>query len=302
MNKRRVLALVLAVLLLLGIAGCGAKSNMAYDGAYSNGSAESYAPGKGQIVEDGKSETGDVALPENRKLIQKFWLSVETEDMNVLLSGIHQRIQELGGYVESQEVYNGSAYSGRRYRHAQIVIRIPAENLNQFVDHVGQVSNVVSSNQTVDDVTLSYVATESRIKALETEEARLLELLAKAENMNDLLTIEARLTDVRAELEQVKSTLRLYDNQVNYGTVTLNVSEVTEYTVVTEPKTVWERIGQGLKESFQDIGEFFVELFVGLVISLPQLVLLAVVVIVVVVLIRRTVKKKKAKKAKDQES
>lgn len=297
MNKRSVLALVLAVLLLLGITGCGAKSNVAYDGAYSNGSAESYAPGKGQIVEDpAKGENGAVALPENRKLIQKFWLSVETEDMNILLSGIHQRIQELGGYVESQEVYNGSAYSGRRYRHAQIVIRIPAENLNQFVDHVGQVSNVVSSNQTVDDVTLSYVATESRIKALETEEARLLELLAKAENMNDLLTIEARLTDVRAELEQVKSTLRLYDNQVNYGTVTLNVSEVTEYTVVTEPETVWERIGQGLKESFQDIGEFFVELFVGLVISLPQLLLLAVLVIVVVVLVRRTIKKKKSKK------
>ena len=38
-----------------------------------------------------------------------------------------------------------------------------------------------------------------------TEEQRLLELLAEAKDMDDLLQIEDRLTQVRTELEQVKS-------------------------------------------------------------------------------------------------
>lgn len=293
MRMRKLLAVALSLVLLLSLAGCGSmvKENAA-GGDYYYDRAES----SDMLVEPEKGQSSETPLPENRKLIQKVWLNAETDDMDTLLSNITSRISQLGGYVEAKEIYNGSAYSGRRYRNAELTIRIPAEKMNTFVEQVGEVSNIVSSNQTMDDVTLSYVATESRIKALETEEARLLELLAKAENMNDLLTIEARLTDVRTELEQVKSTLRLYDNLVDYGTVYLNITEVKEYTVVTEPETVWQRIGAGWKEAFNDLGDFFVELFVFVVISLPYLLIITAVVVVIVVLIRRNKKKKKSEK------
>lgn len=85
------------------------------------------------------------------------------------------------------------------------------------------------------------MAITSRITALETEESRLLELLAAAANMSDLLEIESRLTEVRTELEKVKSQLRIYENQVSYGTIYLTVSEVKEYTVVEEPENSGDR-------------------------------------------------------------
>jgi hypothetical protein len=77
-----------------------------------------------------------------------------------------------------------------------------------------------------------------------------LELLAKAEDMKDLLMIEERLTNVRAELEEVTSQLRVFDNKVDYGTVQLNITEVQVYTVV-EDETIWQRIGTGLKENWK---------------------------------------------------
>lgn len=315
MNIRKIWAITLSVVLLLSLCACGAAKmeNSSGGDGYNRYDSESLvAPGSNyyyayedadKVITDEPAkenpEKQETALPENRKLIQKVWLRAETEDMDIMLSNVESRIAQLGGYVEGQEVYNGSAYSGRRYRTAELTIRIPAKNVDQFTEQVGQVSNIVSSNKTMDDVTLTYVATESRVTALEIEESRLLELLAKAENMADLLTIEARLTDVRTELEQVKTTLRVYDNQVDYGTVYLTISEVKEYTVVDEPETVWERIGAGLKESFEALGDFFVELFVFLVVSLPHLLLIGAVVVVIVVIIRRR-KKKKAQQKKEE--
>lgn len=290
MNIRKFLAMLLTVVILLSLTACSASVKENFAGSASDD--RYYSADNGLVTEKPSAESTN--LPENRKMIQKVWLRAETEDMDTLLQKVSQRINELDGYVESQEIYNGSAYSGTRYRTAEITIRIPAEKLNSFVNEVSEISNIVSSNQTTDDVTLSYVATESRVKALETEQARLLELLEMAETMDDLLTVEARLTDVRAELEQVTSTLRVMDNQVDYSTVYLSIQEVREYTVVEEPETVWDRIGAGFMESLKDIGDGFVELFVFLVVNFPYFIILGVV-LTGLILIFRSRKKKKNK-------
>lgn len=289
MKFQKLFAIVLSVVMLLSLSACGAAVNENSSGNMEND--WSYDAENGLV--DEKPAAEESQLPENRKLIQRVWLRAETEDMDILLEKVNDRIHELGGYVEAQEIYNGSAYSGTRCRNAEITIRIPSEKLSSFVNEVSEVSNIVSSNQTTEDVTLSYVATESRIQALETEQTRLLELLAQAETMNDLLTIEQRLTDVRAELEQVKSTLRLYNNQVDYSTVYLTVEEVREYTVTEEPETVWERIGTGFMNSLKIIGDGFVELFVFLIVAFPYLVLIGVVATVVILLLLHHKKKKK---------
>lgn len=283
MKKR--LALILACLLVCLLAfGCSKAMN---DGA-SMEKAEDYAGG---TAEDGNDVLADsvqstsVAVNPGQKLVRKIWLATETEDMDTLLSGIDQRIAELGGYAESRNIYNGSQYSGRRYRSAELTVRIPADKLDTFVEHMSENTNITSNKETADDITLSYVATQSRITALETEEQRLLELLAQAKDMSDLLQIEGRLTQVRTELEQVKSQLMVYDNQVSYGTVYLTINEVTEYTVTEEPETVWERIGTGFMQSLKDLGSFFTELFVFVVVAIPYLVILGVVVTAVILLI-----------------
>lgn len=206
----------------------------------------------------------------------------------------------MGGYVEYQDIYNGSTYASRRYRSATMTIRVPAEKLDSFVSQVEDTSNVVSVSQSQENVTLTYVATESRMKALETEQARLLELMDQAETMADLLEIEARLTDVRSELEQITSQLRVLSNQVDYATVELSIEQVTVYTQV-EKQTVWQRIGSGLKENLSDIGDAFVDFFVWLLTYSPQLIVFGLMIVVIVLVIKRKIKKAKAKNTPPQE-
>ena len=222
-------------------------------------------------------------------------LRAESEDLDALLKQLMTRIDELGGYTEYQNVYNGGAYNSYRSRSAELTIRVPADNLGIFLNEVEGISNVISKTESVDDVTLQYVDIQSRMEALQTEHDRLVELMAQAENLADLLTIEERLTDVRYELESVTSSLRVLENQVSYATIELYIDEVEVYTEVEEP-TVWERISSGFMTNLRGLWDFLVDLFVWIVTSSPQLLVFAGFVALIVWLCRLALKKRKPRK------
>ena len=300
MKVQKYMSFLLTLLLLIGmVSGCStASKNAASDNFYVQESVGSgIYDGVNEKVE--ASSTADANLTD-RKLVKTMEMNAETEDLDALLEAVMARVGELGGYVENQRVYNGSNYSSRRSRSASMTIRIPAEELEDFADHMAQNSNIVSRYAYIDDVTLTYVATENRIQALQAEHDRLLELMAKAETMSDLLEVEARLTDVRYELEQVTSQMNVLKNQVNYGTVHLNVDEVVEYTPVAE-ETFWQRISGGFVDSLKGIGSGIVEITVFVLANLPYLLLIGAGATGVVLLAKRSIRKKKAKKNEESQ-
>lgn len=272
MKKFRVLAMLLVVVMLF--AGC-AKEMSPQDNRLPEAAA-----GNG-VYEESAEKTESVGIEENRKLIRTVTIQAETADLDVILSDLDAQLATLGGYVQNKAVQNGRNSSSR---YATLTLRIPADKLDQFVGHVEDSTNILSSNEKAEDVTLKYAATESRIKALETQEARLLELLAEAKNLNDLLTLENKLASVRQELETVKSQLKLYDSLVDYGTVNLTITEVREYTVVEEEEpTAWQRIGEGFVGSLKGVWNILTEIFIFLVVALPYLAIPAIILIVVLV-------------------
>lgn len=283
MKKLRILALLLAILLL---AGCS-KAPSVEDLGKENLNASAAGAG---VYEDSPQNKESAGVEENRKLIRTVNIDAETADLDTILSDLDAKLAEVGGYVQNKSVQNGR---NGAVRYATLTLRIPADKLDSFVGHVEGATNILSSSEKAEDVTLKYSATESRIKALETEEARLLELLAKAENLNDLLTLESKLADVREELETVKSQLKLYDSLVDYGTVNLTVTEVKEYTVVEEEEpTAWERISTGFVNSLQGVWTILTELFIFLIVALPYLVIPAGIAVAVLLISR---KKKKTR-------
>lgn len=291
---KKLTALLLVLCLLLGLTACGGSSApMAADQAVREEMAME-APAAGENTLTSQSESGSNALPENRKWIITVNMNAETEDLDALLASLDEKITSLGGFVEDQRIYNGSRYANRRYRNANLTVRIPAGDVDKFTDEVSSLSNVVTNEKNLEDITLNYVSTESRLKALQTEEERLLELMAKAEDMSDLLTIEERLTEVRYQLENAASRLRLYDNQVDYATIYLSIEEVQQYTPVAE-KTVWERIRDGFSDNLESLGEGLVDFFVWILVSSPYLLLWGIIATVVILVVKRIRKAKKEK-------
>lgn len=285
--KKRILSLVLVLLMTLGLlAGCSKE----YKGNDSAGTVGEKADG---LNGNSSANLSDSDVLTDRKLIRKINLTAETENMDDLLTQINQRVGALEGYIEARNIYNGSAYSGKVSRNAQLTIRIPADKLDEFVGQVSGISHIISNNEESDDVTLQYTATESRLKVLRAEEERLLAFMAEAKNVSEMLEIEKRLTEVRAELESITSQLNIYNNLVDYGTVNLSIDEVEQYTQVdTEEQTMWQQISTGFVNSLKNVGHILKGLLVFTIIAIPYLVLLLVVG-GIVLLIRKHRKRKK---------
>ncbi len=311
-------SLLAAVCLTLALSGCGSQYNAgeSFDSAMPEMASERMSMteensmdmveagemGKaGGSVGTGMTESayGSQAAAD-RKLIRTVDMDVETREYDNALAAIKNRVEELGGYIESMESYNGSSYYGyNNTRNANLLLRIPEEQLNSFLDEVSNVCNVVRQSENVVDVTLSYVDLESRREVLRAEQDRLLEFMGQAENMEDVIAIEQRLSEVQYELESMESQLRTYDNRISYGTVHLYVAEV-EVLTPAKSETVWERISGGFMDSLKNVCNGLVDFVIWILTCIPYLLVWAAVITLLVLFIKGMIRRSRKKKAKEK--
>ncbi len=283
--------IILSWLLCLAILLCSCSANAPAGGDYYP------SPGAGDSLSG--SENNGSANPgvlSDRKLIRRVSITAETEDMDILLNGLNQRIAVLDGYVESRNIQNGSAYSQQDRRTATLVIRIPAAKLDSFVQQMDEHSNIISTVESSDDVTLQYVDTQSRLKVLRAEEERLLKFLSEAASISEMLEVEKRLTQVQSEIESLTAQLKTYDNLVDYGTVTLKIIEVEVYTPTPEPG-LWGTIQEAFTDSVENLGQIGKTLLVFCLGNSPYFLVLALIAgtVAVIIWISERHKKKKAR-------
>ena len=217
--KKRISALAACLLALsLLLAGCGAgrKTADVKNGGYAGAPGEAYeaeaAPRddaafyavSNKTSNSGKSEAEVPAdksgAADGRKLVKTMAFNIETQDFDKSVADITAMVTLLGGYVENASV-SGNSYRKYETRTASYVLRIPVASLAQFEGEIGTIGNVTSRSEQVKDITLTYTDTESRLKSLETQRDALIEMMAKAEKLEDLLTIQDHLAKIQYELE-----------------------------------------------------------------------------------------------------
>jgi len=305
-TNKRILTALLAGLLCL--ASCSAKHaaesmdiGMApgelYDsagGSYNYSAAADAEWSEGYYEESKSASTSspaETAAPDSaRKLIRSVSLDLETKEFDKFLTALDSRIRAAGGYVQTSSV-RGSG----RYRSASVTARIPSEKLDEFCAGVSEAANVVRRTENTDDVTLEYVDTESRMKALQSEYDTLLTILEKCTDLKDVISVQSRITEVLYQIESYKSRLNSLDNLVSYSTVSMSVSEVERETV-TEKQTVGQRISEGLSRTVQDLRRNAEDLLVDLTVNLPYILIWAAIlggaVLAVRAMVRRAVRRR----------
>ena len=267
--------------------------DMAYEEfAYEEMADETYAVTAGQNIAAVQGAAEDDAWIREKKVIYNVYMDMQTKEFDAVAADLESIVYELGGYFENQDIYN----TQNQYRSAGYTLRIPAENLDEFLDRAGQISTVTYMSRSARDVSDSYYDTQSRLDSARTKLSRLQDLMAEAENMEDLITIESAITDVEWEIDNYGSTVRYYDSQVSYSTVTLNLKEVYEIEKVTEPPmTFGERVGNAFEQGFNSVGMFLKNFVIWLAASWIWILLIVIAVIIVIALIERKKNKKKEK-------
>lgn len=314
------------VIMLLGMTACGSASlnDVAFDNVKSesstawNGSSSSYASADGMyydslekeeygyesdgwLEETPATETaggeGSLTSTSSRKVIKTASLNLQTLEFDEFAAALETKIAEAGAYLQYADVSGSNYYGGRKS--ANYTIRVPEANLNAFLAGIDGIATVTSKTLGEEDVTLTYVDTEARIKALQTEQERLLALLEKAENLDSIILLEERLSEVRYSIESYQSRLRTYDDKITYSTVYIYVYEVTRVTE-KEPETLWERISSGWSDTMYDISNGAEDFLVWVIVNLPYLVFWGAVLVVLVIVCKKRKAKHQEKKRRKQ--
>ena len=286
------LALLCACLFLTG---CSAAMPKTADMA-----APAERPPSAEIGFNGEADAPVDALPENnlpvgRKLIRNAELNVQTLEFDRFLSSLYSKLNALGGYIEANSVDG----RGGGMRYANMVLRVPAEKLDEFLAEVDGLGNVTRREEALADVTDQYTDTEAMLASLRTEYETLLGLLSKAEKLEDIITLQDRLSDVRYRMESLEARLRSYDSQIAYSRVSLYVNEVRRETAV-EQETFGDEVSRRFNESLQDVGDAFTSFAKWFIGNLPHIVVTLIFIalpVIVLILIVRGVKRKRARLA-----
>ncbi|MBE6824060.1 MAG: DUF4349 domain-containing protein [Ruminococcaceae bacterium] len=301
MNKKlfvRLVSLLIGVLVAMSmLSACGANSSKdtVYNGYARNELAEVDDSLTDTSASGNVEENADL-VKDSRKIIEKIYYQIQTKTFDELISDLEEQVDAVGGYIESSDVY-GNQYESNNTRGATYVFRIPSEKVDEFTTFVNDNSTVTNRTVNTEDVTLQYVDTESRIKALKTEKDSLEDLLENAKSTSEIIEIRDMLTDVIYEIETYEAQLRTYDNLIDYTTITMEVDEV-EHTKVVHKQTAFERIVTNFTDSCMGVWNILVEFFVFIVGSLPVLLFIALIIFILVIIIRAVLRKKKKKAVK----
>lgn len=291
---KKPLALLLALILVLGLAACGGGSTAANGGKSSSPALAEYTVTEAYPAEaadfgymEASESKAESSLPQygaDVKMVYRANLELESTEFEQAASDIDTLVEQLGGYLEEQSVRNYS----NGYRYATYTVRVPADKFKAFLSQIGGLCHVVYQTQSAENITERYYDTDSRLKTAQTKLERLQDLLAKADNMADIITLEGAISDTEYEIESLSGTLRHYDALVGYSTISVELREVYRLTEVEEaPVTFPQRMAAAFKDGLASFSEALEDLAVWFAYHWTGVLVAAVVVILIVRLIRK---------------
>jgi len=170
-----------------------------------------------------------------RKITRNLSLTLQVATINDAVTRLSKEVQQLGGYVvESQQ--NGSANQSS----AQMTLKVPADQLDGLRSSLTTWGKILDEHMLANDITNQYYDSQVRLQTLEAEEKRYLAILSQAKTVDDVLKVENALGNIRQQIEQLKGQLKLWDNIVDYSTVTVQL--VTLQSPDFNIKNPWQPI------------------------------------------------------------
>ncbi len=208
---KKIIIILISIFLLLSCGGnSGTSTNL-----YSKSSYDTAASITEEEISDERENINTSGNIE-RKLIITANITINSKDVEKTYKSVEEKIKEYKGYFDNVESSKNRYY---------LTIRIPKENLNNFILFLEENENVENKNINTKDVTDTYYDTENRIKNREVLLEKLRNYLREAKNIDEILKVEDRINTLTYEIESMKGTLENLNSSVNYSKVTLNISD-----------------------------------------------------------------------------
>lgn len=239
MNKLvKILVPVLIILGLILAAGCATKEGPVSPPPYEQyGTTAPPAPAPAPpmwsslLPTESGSSTYQVPAPAaesvhgpadiDRKIVKNGDMTLEVNDIATALTGAAAIAKDLNGYVVSS-----NKWGDKDITYGQISIRVPSDRFDEAFDRLRQLAvNVPDERTTSEDVTEQYTDLQAQLRNKEATEAQYLEILKKAEKVEDILAVQRELSNVRGEIEQLKGRIQYIERTSDMALINVNLQK-----------------------------------------------------------------------------
>ncbi|MBM4446477.1 MAG: DUF4349 domain-containing protein [Chloroflexi bacterium] len=275
----RLAKIVIPVLLILGLvlaAGCAAKQSPIPPPAPS---AERVFPAAGGISKNYAYEAASSYAPTesegadiDRRLVKTGYMTLEVNDITEAITGVTRVAKELDGYVVSS-----NKQGDKDITYGRISIRVPSDRFDEAFEKLRKLAVKVTNESTdSQDVTEEYTDLQAQLRNLEATEAQYLELLKKAETVEDTLKVYQQLSNVRQEIERIKGRIQYLERTSDMALIEVSLQK-------TKPidGTGWSAL-ETLKSAIRGLATFgkaLANIAIWLVIFSPVWIIILVVVL-----------------------
>jgi hypothetical protein len=226
----------------------------------------------------------------DRKIIRNADLQLESDSPEQSQQKITALAESKGGFVVESQQSSSDARSGTRDI-VTMTVRVPAAKFGEALDEIRKTaSRVVVETVKSDDVTEEFIDIDAQLKAKKALEAQFLEIMKRANTVEDALDVQRQLAEVRGEIEKIEGRKRFLENQTSFSTLKIRLQTPT--TVLDNSNG----FGYRLKESFGSGFEAALNFILGLVSFVIAILPFLIFIVLPIYLIVRYILRKRQKR------
>jgi hypothetical protein len=192
-------------------------------GAYDTRSSLALGYFDNSLAQDKETDLPTVA--DTQKIVYTARLQLTVKNSDSASKQIMLLTKNNNGYVQTSNSY-------------YLIVKIPSQGLNNMLTEIEKMGKLTHKDISAVDITDNYYDAITRLDNLEKARTRYLELLAKAQTVEEMLKVEKELERVNGEMEILKGQLTRMDNNVQYSTITVYLKEKVKPGILGYP-FVW---------------------------------------------------------------
>jgi hypothetical protein len=272
----------------LGFVGCSSKatnSNQSAAGVATPGAADA----KPQQGADTQAHAPTKIVPEDRAVIYTGSVTVGVSDVDRAADAVAALATGAGGYLGGDQ----RTRDDRRSR-AQLVLRVPAARFASVVDSLAKLGTEVGRSISTQDVTDQVVDLDARISTGQASVDRVRALLARAQNIGEIVSLESEMSRREADLESLKARKRKLSDLTELSTITVVLQGPDAMSDKNQPQNGFL---VGLKGSWRAFVASLQALLTVIGAALPWLLALGIPAWILIVVLRRMARRRAGRPA-----
>jgi hypothetical protein len=184
----------------------------------------------------------------NRKILRNAELTLEVASPTEAQRKITSIAESLGGFVvTSESKQRQSPDAATQDLEVSLVIRVPAPQFGAALEQIRSAgSRVIQEKTTGQDVTEEFIDLEARIKTQRALELQFLEIMKRANKVEDALEVQRQIAEVRTEIEKLEGRKRFLENRASLSTISVSLQSPTAIVVNTSG------FGRNIREAVAD--------------------------------------------------